>query len=99
MLRNTQWAPPLGLSSFMTKKERLETAILTAVKASPGCTRNKLDGLAGKKNALAASKEEVRKAIQHLLDEGSLAERALTDAERKSCKFPRQVRSILTAPE
>lgn len=98
-VRVEPWAPPLGISTVISAKERLETAIITVVRGTPGITRNKLEAQAGKKNALKASKDVVRKAIQNLLDEKVLEERAPTEAERKTHKLPQQVRTILIAPE
>lgn len=98
-VRVEPWAPPLGISTIVSAKERLETAIIATVKGTPGITRNKLEAQAGKKNALKASKDVVRKAIQSLLDEKALEERAPTESERKSHRLPQQVRTILIAPE
>lgn len=87
--------PQLALSSFSSATERLHKALLNDIAEHPGTTRNRLDAVSGKTGRFKASKAEVRRAVEDLIDDGVLRLRPVTKEEKEALRLPQQTREIL----
>jgi len=86
-----------AFASLMPKGERLKEKIHEYVVDHPGTTKNKLDGLSGKEGRLKASKADVRRALEELIDDGVIDIRPLTADEKKAFGVSQQAKEGLFA--
>lgn len=82
-------------SGLVPHAERLKTQVRGYVGAHPGTTKNKLDNLSGKGGQFKASKNEVRRVIEELLDEKCLRVRRISKQEKQVLGVSQQVNEIL----
>jgi hypothetical protein len=75
--------------------ERLPGAIRDYIERNPGTTRTKLDGLSGKDGIFKASKNDVRGALNEMLNDEVLRARSPTVSERKALGLAHQTKEIL----
>ena len=82
-------------SSLLPRAERLRAQVLDYVTGQPGTTKNKLDKLSGKSGQFKASKSEIRRLVEELLDDESLRIRSVSKQERQARELQKQVTEIL----
>ena len=82
-------------SGLVPRAERLKTQVRDYVTGQPGTTKNKLDKLSGKGGQFKASKNEVRRVIEELLDEKYLTVRRISKQEKQVLGVSQQVNEIL----
>jgi RecA-family ATPase len=82
-------------SSVVTRAQRLKTQVIDYVTAHTGTTKNKLDTLSGKTGQFKASKNDVRRVIEELLDDKSLRVRTVSSEEKQVLGLQQQVTEIL----
>lgn len=80
---------------FTSPSKRLAAALSDYIKEHPGTTRAKLDGLSGKDGRFKASKNDVRRTVEEMLDDEVLRKRAIDTQERKALRLSHQVKEIL----
>lgn len=90
-------SPRLAVRGVTSKADKLRDEIVGYVSAYPGATKNKLDGLSGLKGKLEASKEDVRRAVEELIDDGALRLRPVSKEEKTALGLPQQTTEILEA--
>jgi hypothetical protein len=94
-VRPYQRAITTHTSSAVPRAERLKTQVIDYVTAQPGTTKNKLDILSGKTGQFKASKNEVRRVVEELLDDKSLRVRTVSSEDKHLLGLPQQVTEIL----
>ena len=94
-VRPYQIAITTHTSSVVPRAERLKTQVIDYVTAQPGTTKNKLDTLSGKTGQFKASKNEVRRVVEELLDDKSLRVRTVSSEDKQQLGLPQQVNEIL----
>jgi RecA-family ATPase len=82
-------------SSLVPRAQRLKMQIVDYVANQPGTTKNKLDTLSGKTGQFKASKNEVRRVVEELLDDKSLRVRTVSSEDKQQLGLPQQVNEIL----
>ena len=82
-------------SSLLPRAQRLKKQVIDYVAAQPGTTKNKLDTLSGKTGQFKASKNNVRRVIEELLDDKSLRVRTVSSEEKQVLGLQQQVTEIL----
>lgn len=82
-------------TSILPYPERLKTQVRNYVGAHPGTTKNKLDSLSGKGGQFKASKTDVRRAVEELIDEKCLRIRPIFKEEKRALGVSQQVTEIL----
>ena len=79
----------------LSEQQKIQKRIIEYLNNHQFITKNKLEGLAGVKHTLKASKAQVRVAVQSLLDSCEIVLRKVEDDERKSHSIPKQIKEIL----
>ena len=82
-------------SGLVPRAQRLKMQIVDYVANQPGTTKNKLDTLSGKTGQFKASKNEVRRVVEELLDDKSLRVRTVSSEDKQQLGLPQQVNEIL----
>jgi hypothetical protein len=82
-------------SSVVPQAERLRVQVIDYVAGQPGTTKNKLDKLSGKAGQFKASKNDVRRVVEELLDDKSLRVRIVSSEEKQVLGLQQQVTEIL----
>ena len=82
-------------SSLVPRAERLRVQVIDYVADQPGTTKNKLDKLSGKTGQFKASKNDVRRVVEELLDDKSLRVRTVSSEEKQALGLQQQVTGIL----
>ena len=82
-------------SSLVPRAERLKTQVHDYVREQPGTTKNQLDKLSGKTGQFKASKNNVRRVVEELLDDKVLRVRTVTSKEKQVLGLQQQVNEIL----
>jgi hypothetical protein len=82
-------------SSLVPRAERLRVQVIDYVAGQPGTTKNKLDKLSGKAGQFKASKNDVRRVVEELLDDKVLRLRTVTSEEKQVLGLQQQVNEIL----
>lgn len=90
---------PRAFFSLTPKGGRLKEKIREYVVDHPGTTKNKLDGLSGKEGRMSASKADVRRALEELIDDGEIDVRALTAEDKKVLGVSQQAKEGLFVPD
>lgn len=85
--------------SIQTKDERLRQEILAHIASNPGCSRNQLDKLAGKKGPFKASREAIRRAVKHLEEDDEIGPVEVTDEIRRQLNVDHRTKTILQVTE
>ena len=75
--------------------ERVRDLMLEHVKNNPNTTKNKLDRLAGKEKLFKATKGQIRKALDELIDEDVLQLKSVTKEERIALGLPHQAKHVI----
>jgi RecA-family ATPase len=83
------------IHAFTPKSERLKQKVVDYISNYPGTTKNKLDTLSGSSGQFSASKADVRRAIEELIDERTLTQRTLSADEKKRLGAAQQVKDGL----
>ena len=94
-VRPYQRAITTHTSSVVPRAERLKTQVIDYVATQPGTTKNKLDNLSGKGGQFKASKNEVRRVVEELLDEKRMRIRPVFKEEKQVLGLSQQVSEIL----
>lgn len=82
-------------SGLVPRAERLKTRVRDYVQAHPGTTKNKLDNLSSKGGQFKASRTDVRRAVEELIDEKCLRIRPIFKEEKRALGVSQQVNEIL----
>lgn len=90
---------PVPSRSIGTARDRLKLQLYTYVKEHPHATPNMLDELAGTAGRFKASKQDVRRALVELVDDGQLQLVEASREERTTHGLPRQVRRVYRLTE
>jgi hypothetical protein len=94
-VRPHQAVSTANTTSILPHPERLKTQVRDYVGAQPGTTKNKLDSLSGKTGQFKASKNDVRRVVEELIDEKCLRIRPISPEEKRALGLPQQVAEIL----
>jgi RecA-family ATPase len=82
-------------SGLVPRAERLRVQVIDYVAGQPGTTKNKLDKLSGKTGQFKASRSDVRRVVEELLDDKALRVRTVTSEEKQVLGLQQQVNEIL----
>ena len=88
---NPRWA----VMSVMSKADRLRDDVVKYLEQHPGSTKNKLDTLSGIDGQFRASKAEVRRVLEQLIDEGAVRLRPVSKEEKAKLGLPQQTKEVL----
>lgn len=88
---NPRWA----VMSGMSRGERLRDDVLRYLEQHPGSTKNKLDSLSGMGGQFRASKAEVRRVLEQLIDDRVVRLRSVSKEEKTKLGLPQQTKEVL----
>lgn len=94
------YIPPIGSMAFESKEEALRRKVRDYIKEHPYISKKQLDDVSGKRKApFRASKADVRRACDELIDAGLVEHRAPKAVERNLHKISVQSRKVLVCVE
>lgn len=89
------YIPPIGSLAFESKEEALRRKVQEYIHEHPCISKKQLDDISGKlKPPFNASKADVRKAYQELIETGSVKYREPSKLERNSHNIPSQSKKV-----
>ena len=99
-IRVEPYVPAPGIK-LLARGDRIAVAVLDHVTQNPGTSRNALEKIAGKGKGkpFNATRQEVRDAVDGLMQDGRIRSRPPTAAEQRRYRLPHQVKQILEACE
>jgi hypothetical protein len=83
----------------LSELQKLKVRICEHIKNYPFTSRAQLEGLSGTKEALKASKQKVRDALNSLLNTDEVELHKVTSEERQHHSIPKQVKEVLRLSE
>ena len=96
----TPYIPPTGSMAFESKEEVLRHKVREYIYEHPCTSKKQLDDISGKtKPPFRASKADVRRAWEELIDSGSIIYREPTVAERNSHNLPAQSKMVFVCDD
>ena len=91
----TPYFPPAGSIAFESKEDALRRKVRDYIRENLFISKMQLDDISGKlKPPFKASKADVRRACEELIDCGSIKHREPTVSERNSNKLPAQSKKV-----
>ena len=94
------YIPPIGSMDFESKEEALRRKVRDYIKDHPYISKKQLDDVSGKRKAsFRASKADVRRASDELIDAGLVEHRPPKAVERNLHKISVQSRKVLVCVE